>query len=65
VYYINVLIVNYETGRDKYDTRAWVIERQKRRKKCKSAAIMAETLTQHECMPGHPDNWEYKVKEHT
>ena len=51
--------------RDKYDTRVWVTKRQKKRKTCKKAEIMAMTLTQHEHMPGHPDHWEFKVNEHT
>ena len=51
--------------RDKYDTRDWVSKRQKKRKKCKKAAIIAMALTQQEHMPGHPDNWECKVNTHT
>ena len=39
---------------DKYDTRVWISERQKKRKKCKKAAIMTMALTEHECMPGAP-----------
>ena len=44
--------------RDKYDTRVWVTKRQKKRKTCKKAEILAMTLTQHEHMHGHPDHWE-------
>jgi len=40
-------------------------KRQKKREKCKKVAIMAMALAQHEHMPGHPDNWECKVNEHT
>ena len=50
---------------DKYDTRVQVRKQQKKRKKCKKAAIMVMALTEHKHMPGHPDNWECKVNEHT
>jgi len=43
----------------KYDARVRVSKRQKKRNKCKKAAITAMALTQHECMPG-----ECKVNEH-
>jgi hypothetical protein len=51
--------------RDKHDTRDPVSKRQKKKKKCPKATIMAMVLTQHECMHGHPDNWEPKVNEYT
>ena len=54
-----------KTDRDKYDTRVWVSKRQTKRKSCKKVAIMAMALTQHEHMPGYPDNWEYKVNDQT